>query len=368
MNAKQPIKNKQHSWIVLGIFVVSLSSVLMGGYACISPVMSIFRPGWDKVNDSDSSRFSGYKKLEAEMQNKPAIQEFIETEKHGRLPDYIRIDDSTALGYLANGKIYTFSTYGPSPKAQDGTCYRDYPDLPDGIRKEFERAILPEKRLALVIGNAKYDEKIGKLDNPVRDAQDIAQALQELGFEVLRYENRSQQAMSQAINEFGARLKTYDMGLFYYSGHGFQISGENYLVPVDAHLTRPEQIPSLCVPVRMVMESMKSAGNLRNIVILDACRDNPFALKLPQKGLARMENLPTNLLIAYATAAGSAASDDHVYTKALLQYLSIPDMEIKDVFQHVRDTVGDMTNDQQIPWYETSIPEDVYLYQHTECQ
>ena len=132
----------------------------------------------------------------------------------------------------------------------------------------------PEKRIALVIGNGSYASSI--LANPENDARSMAEVLQKLGFTVYKFENLNENQMKKAIDDFGIRLKGNNVGLFYYAGHGIQAKGYNYLIPVDAQLKTEEQVEYDCVRADRVLSLMETSGTKVNIIILDACRDNPF--------------------------------------------------------------------------------------------
>jgi uncharacterized caspase-like protein len=160
-----------------------------------------------------------------------------------------------------------------------------------------------QKRLALVIGNASYQSG-GSLRNPVNDARAMAGTLQSMGFEVLKFENATSSDMKRAINEFGKRLAGNDVGLFFYAGHGIQYKGQNYMIPVEADLQTPEQIEFDCVSADRVVAFMETAKAKVNVLIMDACRNNPFERSWHRSangnGLAMM-NAPSGTLIAYAT-------------------------------------------------------------------
>lgn len=217
------------------------------------------------------------------------------------------------------------------------------------------------KRLALVIGNANYQNG-GQLKNPINDARSVAVALQNMGFEVLKYENASQTQIKQAINTYGQKLRGYDVGLFYYAGHGIQHKGTNYMIPIEADLQAQEQIEFDCVAADRVLAYMESAATKVNIIIMDACRNNPFERSwhrsVDGNGLAMM-NAPTGSLIAYATAPGKVASDGEttngLYTSALLKYMKDPGLNIEQVFKRVRTEVSERSMGAQIPWETTSL-------------
>src|SRR5262245_12634330 len=162
------------------------------------------------------------------------------------------------------------------------------------------------KRLALVIGNGSY--KTSPLSNPVNDARDVAQSLRELGFDVVYKENATRADMKSSIQGFGDDIIKGDVALFYYAGHGAQVKGENYLIPVDASINKEQEIEYESVNAGFLLAQMASAQNKLNIVILDACRNNPFArsFRSQASGLAQM-SAPAGTIIAYATEPGSVA-------------------------------------------------------------
>lgn len=218
-----------------------------------------------------------------------------------------------------------------------------------------------ERRVALVIGNSAYTT--APLKNPVHDASDMAQALRELGFDVVYKENLNQPDMKRAIRALGEKLRSGAVGLFYYAGHGVQVRGENYLVPVDAKIESEEEVEYEGIHAGFVLAQMESARNPMNIVILDACRNNPFArsFRSAARGLASM-NAPSGTLIAYATAPGAVASDGQarngLYTQELLKVMRTPGLGIEEVFKRVRIAVRDVTQGQQTPWESSSLVGD----------
>ncbi|MBA4321579.1 MAG: hypothetical protein C0408_02055, partial [Odoribacter sp.] len=224
-----------------------------------------------------------------------------------------------------------------------------------------------DKRLALVIGNSKYTHS-PELANPVNDARAIKDALQKVGFDVYEYENLNQSQIKQAIDNFGTRLKMYSIGLFFYAGHGIQSKGSNYLIPVDANIQSEQQIEYDCVQADRVLGLMEAAGSKINIVILDACRNNPFerswSRAIEGTGLAFM-NAPSGSLIAYSTSPGRTASDgsgsNGLYTSALLENIKTPDITILQMFQNVRRAVSEKSFKQQIPWESTSLTNDFFF-------
>lgn len=225
-----------------------------------------------------------------------------------------------------------------------------------------------QKRLALVIGNSNYQYG-GSLPNPVNDANAIAQALQSMGFEVLKYQDLTQKDMKMAINAFGQKLKGYEVGLFYYAGHGIQSKGMNYMIPIEADLQTEAQIEFDCVAADRVLAYMDVAQIKVNVIIMDACRNNPFERSWNRSangnGLAIM-NAPTGTLIAYATAPGRVASDgsgsNGLYTSALLNYLKDPKLTIEQVFKKVRTEVTEKSQGAQVPWETTSLTGDDFYF------
>ena len=222
-----------------------------------------------------------------------------------------------------------------------------------------------DARMALIVGNSAY--KTSPLNNPVNDARAVARSLKELGFEVLLRENLTQRGFLEALREFGTRLKdTGGVGLFYYAGHGMQVKGANYLIPVDAAIEGEDEVRYLGIDANQVLDKMDQAGNRLNIVILDACRDNPFArsFRSKQSGLAQMD-APSGMLVAFATAPGAVAYDgdgvNGVYTKHLLRNLALPGLPIELVLKRVREGVSKDTAQKQIPWETSSLLGDFYF-------
>jgi hypothetical protein len=213
-------------------------------------------------------------------------------------------------------------------------------------------------RIALVIGNGSYKET--PLRNPLNDAQDIGRALRTLGFDVRLHQDLNQQEMDKAIAEFGQSLSKGAVGLFYFAGHGVQVQGRNYLVPIDAGIQRESQVKYRAVDMGMIMEEMHYAGSEINVVILDACRNNPFArsFRSLNRGLAIVDS-PQGSLIAYATAPGATAADGEgrngLFTKHLLASIQKRGLDIEQAFKQVRIEVGKETHGDQIPWVSTSL-------------
>jgi hypothetical protein len=188
-------------------------------------------------------------------------------------------------------------------------------------------------RLALVLGNGKY-EAVPALDNPSNDAADLAQALRGVGFEVIEQRDATRDAMAKAVREFSERLRGADVALFFYAGHGLQMNGENYLLPVDAKIESPADVRFNTINLSDIQQEMESGGSGRaNIIILDACRNNPFAEKLASsgrailtRGLGRIDATGEGSLIVYSTQPNNVALDgagrNSPFTAALLKYVA----------------------------------------------
>ena len=215
-----------------------------------------------------------------------------------------------------------------------------------------------ERRLALVIGNSSY--KSSPLRNPVNDARAIAKALANTGFAVTVIEDATQTTMRRAMRTFGDELSRGGVGLFYYAGHGMQVGGKNYLIPVNADIEREDEVEDQAVDANLILAKMDTAKNALNLMILDACRNNPFArsFRSSAQGLAQMD-APSGTLVAFATAPGSVASDgdgdNGLYTKHLLANLSRPGLPIEQLFKEVRIGVTRDTKDRQVPWESSSL-------------
>ena len=220
------------------------------------------------------------------------------------------------------------------------------------------------ERHALVIGNANYQSS--PLRNPLNDARDMAAALKGLGFQVQSLLDADAPEMEQAILDFGDRLRDGGVGLFYYAGHGVQAQGRNYLIPLQANISREIQLRHKAVDAGLVLDAMGTANNGLNIVILDACRDNPYAdsFRSSSRGLARMDS-PKGSLIAYATAPGDVADDGEgrngVFTKHLLEHMQKPGVQVEQVFKQVTQAVHAETRQRQTPFMTSSLLGDFYF-------
>ncbi len=222
----------------------------------------------------------------------------------------------------------------------------------------------PDRRTALVIGNGAY--KSSPLRNPVNDASDFADALQNLGFSVILKTNADQRTMEESIRYFGKKLRSGGVGLFYFAGHGLQINGRNYLIPIGADLESEADVKYEGVDAGRVLAQMEEAENGLNIIILDACRDNPFArsFRSSDRGLAKMD-APEGSILAYATAPGSIAADgsgrNGLYTSKLLKHINSSGLPVELFFKEVRRDVRNESGRKQIPWTESSLVGDFYF-------
>jgi len=220
---------------------------------------------------------------------------------------------------------------------------------------------------ALVIGNGAYEEA-SKLKNPENDADDMAAQLKVSGFSVIKEIDCSYAEMDQALKRFKRTLADNDVGLFFFAGHGLQIDGENYLAAVDTDTGGEDEAKYSSLPLNRVIDVMEKASTSTSIIILDACRDNPFERawnrSAAHRGLAPVY-APRGTLIAYATSPGQVASDGRgrngAYTAALLQHIATPDCSIENMFKRVRNTLSAATGAKQISWEHTSLSGEFFF-------
>lgn len=240
----------------------------------------------------------------------------------------------------------------------------------------FSLPAFAEKRVALVVGNATYSH-VSPLQNPINDARLLADTLRSVGFTVIgdgAQLNLDKQAFEKVVQEFGAKLQGADVALFYYAGHGLQMRGVNYLVPIDANPSREADVGIQTLDANLILNQMEGTGTKLNIVILDACRNDPFsgrALAMGRGrdnetvkmrdigggGLAEMQ-APEGTLISFATQPGNVASDgadgDSPYAKALAETIRTPGLGIFDAFNQVGLKVKRATSGRQQPWMSNS--------------
>jgi uncharacterized caspase-like protein len=222
------------------------------------------------------------------------------------------------------------------------------------------------RRVALIIGNGSY-EAAGTLANPVNDAEDMAAKLKAIGFEVVEGRDLGKRDLERRIGDFADALAGADVGLFFYSGHGLQVDGRNYIVPVDARLDVPVKLALEAVPIDEVLDIMENQ-TATSLVFLDACRNNPFARSLsggtrsaaPLAGLAQFSSTRGSF-IAFSTAPGSVAMDgtgrNSPFVAALLKHIAEPGLSINDLMIEVRRDVVAETKDFQRPWEQGSLLE-----------
>lgn len=266
-----------------------------------------------------------------------------------------RVPSKIAL-YLALSGLLLQSTFHPA-FAQDGRAV--------GVRQT------QEKRLALVIGNGAYTNA-PPLTNPANDANDMTATLKSLGFEVLSGTNQNKKQMESLIREFGDKLaRQGGVGLFFYAGHGIQVRGNNYLVPVEADIPQEDEVDYAAINLSFLMGKMDAAQNNLNIIILDACRNNPFARKWRNfrdmdinSGLAKVTP-PTGTIMLYATQPGNVASDgagrNGLFTESLLKQIKKPNVELDAMIKLLARDVSQKSGGKQFPWKEGIILGDFYF-------
>ncbi len=223
-----------------------------------------------------------------------------------------------------------------------------------------------ERRLALVIGNKNY-VYAGRLNNTHNDADDMARVLQNLGFDVILKKDLSMVDFLKAIDDFGTKLGQYNVGLLYYSGHGIQYQGENYLVPIDAKANAAEDIEYTCVKLGRAMAKMEGAKLKVSLAFLDACRNNPFpsSSRAVGQGLT-IPNNPPGSFVAFSTRAGSTADDNSsgrngLFTSALLQNLPQANIGLRTMIDNVIETVAQRSGNSQIPGRYDELRGDFYF-------
>ena len=237
-----------------------------------------------------------------------------------------------------------------------------------------------EKRVALVVGNSAYKE-VGQLANPVNDAQEIASALKASGFDVILGTNVDKRAFDNKVRDFAGLLESADVAIFFYAGHGLQVAGRNYLIPVDAHLQGERDLDFDAENLDFILKQMElGRADKTNIVFLDACRDNPFAQNLARsmgtrstsigKGLAQVDT-GVGTFIAYSTQPGNVALDgkgkNSPFTAALAKHVREPGRDLTSVMIEVRKDVLAATGGKQVPWDHSALTGEFY-FQPTAAQ
>ena len=376
---------------------------------------------------SNASYWSNCFGMETNAGGTKFIGEFISGRKHGKgqyiwengdkfVGDYFNNQrNGLGIDYLANGQIKDSGTFKDGRLA--ATHYVDpklYPfnssivvaatqvSMPDPVKAERDRLasdleasrkkqqeleeqlrasqvtvtqnsrpaqnMSTERRVALVIGNATY--KVNPLKNPVNDSTDMARSLRSVGFDVIEANNTTLAQMREVTRRFADKLGSSDVGLVYYSGHGVEVKGKNYLIPVNADIKREYEVVDQAFDASQFLEMMdniRGPNNKRvNILIVDACRNNELqrSWRSTNNGLARMD-APGGTFISFATAPGRVAADgagrNSPYTKHLLQALKQPNVPIEQVFKVVRRNVMEETKGEQIPWENSSLVGDFYF-------
>ncbi len=232
------------------------------------------------------------------------------------------------------------------------------------------------RRVAYLIGNSVYEDST-ELYNPVNDSKDLGRNLKELGFEVHQFENVNLADFQRILNVYGRDLSKdpeHTVGLFFYAGHAMQIDGRNFLMPTDAiEFADADEAEEVCITLEAILATINEAHNRMNIIVLDACRTNPFRFDVSGEprhtaehlaGLAAVE-APVGTLIAYSTSPGSVALDgdglNGLYTQELIKAIHIPDLTIEQVFKKVRTQVKEISDGEQIPWENSSLESEFYF-------
>lgn len=233
------------------------------------------------------------------------------------------------------------------------------------------RSVVSDQRVALVIGNADYNQEIGKLKNPTNDAADVAAALKRLGFTLVggkAHLNLNKRQMLEQIRDFGSQLQRGGVGVFYFGGHGVQVDKHNYLIPITDQLQYQEDAEYEAVDADMVLREMEAAENSVKILILDACRNNnlPKKRRTTTNGLTEPARKPEGILIAFSTADGQTASDNSegrngLFTQELLKYIETPNLPLDRIFRTIRNEVKQLSKNTQLPFLYQSLSEDVFL-------
>lgn len=235
-------------------------------------------------------------------------------------------------------------------------------------------AEIEERRVALVFGNQSY-QYAGELSQTLHDADEMAAALQSVGFDVMLVHDADRRQMQQSLNQFRREIRDADVALVYYSGHGMEVDGENYLAPVSARLGDRRTLEAEFMPLSDVMDTVESGGAAFNMVILDACRNNPFADQMEATrsaasvlpGLAPVQ-APLGTVVAYATAPGTYAweggadYDNSLFTEALVATIPQEGLELAHVFRETRRLVVEMSQGEQVPWEHSAMIGEFYFH------
>lgn len=218
------------------------------------------------------------------------------------------------------------------------------------------------KGVALVIGNADYKVQELSLNDPIEDAKGMSDALSQLGWKVILKSNLDRGAMQAVLEQYSADLRSGEVGLFFYSGHGTQVNGANYLLPIDFRIseTTADNIAEKAISLVSILKIIRASPTKPNIILLDACRDNPFSATT-QKGLSQPNGIPNQSIIGFAADFGSVATEGEsdvkysAYTRAILKYLRQPGLQLEDFFKNVRSSVAEYTDNHQNPREATGV-------------
>jgi hypothetical protein len=272
-----------------------------------------------------------------------------------------RMGIAAALAVLAAGSLFqglaSASTLPPKAAPSRGAHWLAQAQAP--------------KRSALVIGNGAYEDEA--LANAVNDAEDVARTLREIGFQVTLLRNADKRTINEAVDSFRRQLSQGDYGLFYFSGHGIQVAGENYLIPLKANLSIEANVKYDGVPLGTIINAVEASRATARIIIIDACRDNPFYRRwgsinrsLTTRGLANPIVSGRGTLIAFSTAPDQKAEDgiggrNSPFTTYLLRHLKASNLDVRLMLGKVREDVLQATQNKQIPWTNESLTGEVYL-------
>ncbi|MEY4934392.1 MAG: hypothetical protein RIS64_751 [Bacteroidota bacterium] len=278
------------------------------------------------------------------------------------------IKQNIVLKEGVNRAYFTFTNrWGVVTKSDELILHLKEPKETSLPSSPSENTTTTEKRLALVIGNSQYQQGTS-LPNPVNDARSMRDMLKSLGFDVILVENQIKKQMDETIRQFGTKLKDYDVGLFFYAGHGIEVDGVNFMLPTDVpQQMAKEDIANDCVNTDWLQQKMAAAGafNKTNIVILDACRNNPFRnwRNYGEDIWITPKNVPTGLITAFAASQGESASDgigkNGLYTSVLLKHIKAQGITIEEVFKRVRIEL--LQKGGQVPVETTKLTKDFYF-------
>ena len=229
---------------------------------------------------------------------------------------------------------------------------------------KIKQMMQTEQRIALVIGNNSYQSPLSVLHNPINDARAIKNILENRGFEVIYKKDTTKRELRDTLEKFYQKLKRGGVGMLYFSGHGLEVDGQNYLVPIDANIKAKSDTEFETIALNKITKRMQGINNRLNIVVLDACRNDPFAKAYGVGGLAKAE--PIGLFVSYATGAGKVASDGRMgenglFTKYLIEYMQQP-LTLQKVFQKTRASVYNTSGKAQFPAiYDQTINVNFYF-------